>query len=388
MQKYTRNRQKRKRRRSVHRKTRKQPVLVGGKNYTEYYSNDDIFLFNESLDIFGDPFSGPAGTSGASGASEPIYGKYSMNDWYQSGKTRQDKAEELAKENAPKTTGTSQKRKRGLIESVVEYINKKNLDSLNDARKKNPNSSEMFTDYPFILTIPEFKYKENNVELTVPSETVPRPVGLKSKDQPEPILPDDFLRFTKRSSVLNILFPFFMKVYISLLKDLNEDPGGINKDQYAENKESMLFVLKILREIHGFASPIWFNHIYYSAYGLGLDKYFKTAKMGYKDFVDKLNKTLAKTEETPIETTMFTFPSYANCENEKCKPDATKNIHTFLVQNGDFDESTPVDSLLNMYFFGKDKNTNSFSKLTNKIKKGPLRSLKKVPPPATTTINP
>jgi hypothetical protein len=322
MQKYTRNRQKRKRRRSVHRKTRKQTKLIGGKKYTEYYGDDDIFLFNESLDIFGDPFSGAA--------SEPIYGKYSMDDWYQTGKSREKKAEELAKENAPKTTGTP--RKKGSIETVVEYINMKNQKSLDDARKKNPNSSDMFTEYPFILAIPEFKYKENNIEKTVPSEIVPIPVGLNTTDKPEPILPDDFLRFTKRSSVLNILFPFFMKLYISLLKDLNEDVGTTNAPQYAENKKSMMFVLRTLREIHGFASPIWFNHIYYSAYGLGLDKFFKTAKTGYKDFVDKLNKALAKTEETPIETTMFTFPSYVNCENAKCKPDATKNIHTFLIK--------------------------------------------------------
>lgn len=391
MKKYTRNNRRLKRKRRHVRKSRKQYTLKGGLGtYTENYKDDDIFLFNESLDIFGEPF------SGASTHVKPIYGKYYIEEWI--AKSRETRAKELKKANATPSSGNP--RVKGLIEPVLEYINNKNIEALKDARKQGQlYSSSQFINFPFILSIPEFKYTilSTSTEASIPSEIVPSAVDLDIPNaaapasapvpapapppspEPNPILPDDFLRFTKRSSVLNILFPFFMKVYISLQKDLNEDVGSTNKTKYNENLENMKFVLKTLREIHSFASPIWFNHIYASAYNLGLNKLFKVAKDGYSNYMDKLNKALAKTNEVPIETTMYSFPSYANCYNKDCKPNMKKSIHTYLVKNGDFDDKEPIDNLLNMYFFGKDSGTTAFSQLTNEITKGPLPSLQRQP---------
>lgn len=361
MQKYTRNnlgrrrRPKSKKNRRI-RKTRKY-VVKGGKMYTEYYGVDDIYLFNPKKDIFGDDFSGTGTTK------NPIYGLYTIETWV--AKPRTKRAKELETENEKKN------RTKGLIESVVEYVNKKNEHAFKNKNEKTVN-------YPFILSIPKFTYKDDsNSEKTLNEEIVPNP---DSKESPDPILPEDFLRFNQRSDILNTLFPFFMKVYVSLLREINleitETDENIRENR-AKNQETMKFVLKTLREIHSFASPIWFSNIYNSFYYLRLNDYFKIAKLGYQKYMEKLSKSLSETNEIPIETTMYSFPSYGNCKDANCEPGMNKIIHTYLVKNGDYDKKEPIDSWLNMIFFKKDGNTKNFGTLTNYMKKGPLRSLEK-----------
>lgn len=373
MQKYTRNRRRKrsksKRRCSRVRKTRKY-VSTGGKRYTEYYDVSDIYLFNPDIDIFGDDFLNRIVNT----PSKPIYGLYTISEWYNNeNMPREKRAEELAKENKQNTSKTGPGRRQGLIEPMVEYINEKNKVEYDDAGKIGRK-----VNYPFVLSIPVFKYTDPeppyNTDV-LPAEIVPSPDSDKA---PSPILPDDFLRFTHRSDILNTLFPFFMKIYVSLLKDLNQDiaeTGQVVIKNREKNQKIMSFVLRTLREIHSFASPIWFNHIYNTFYDLGLNDYFKIANDGYNNYMQSLAKSLRETHEIPVETTMYSFPSFGDCTNANCKPSMNKIIHTYFVKNGDFDETEPIDNLLNMMFFDKDGKINAYSKLTNQMKKGPLRKL-------------
>lgn len=343
--------------------------------YIEHYDADSIFLFNEDVDIFGDSFGTP--TQGM-----PIYGKYTIEQW--SGKNKDDKfnmprakrEEELKAANIPPTGKAA--RVKGRIEPVVEYINKKNkqiFDAATPQNAANQNAKHQNANlkYPFVLGIPDFNYQmADGTTGILNEETVPDSTSTDF----EPILPDDFLRFTRRSDVLYVLFPYFMKVYISLQKELNENVGQTNVDDNKKMLEAMDFVLYILREIHGFASPIWFSPIYSAFYKMGLSKYFKIAKMGYDKYLQKLNQALAKTEETPVETTMYSFPSYVNCYDANCEPDIQRPIHSIFMRSSEFDEQVPVDSYLNMLFYGKDTKTTTLSALKNVIQKGPVASRK------------
>jgi len=349
MKKYT------KRRKTKRNKPFRKTVRGGGprNKFTEHYDDDAIFLFNEMIDIFGDPLD-----KGPTKPGHPIYGKYTIREWIQ--KSRSEREKELAEANKTPTGSSADKRVRGRIEPLVEYINNKNR---NAYKEKLP--------YPFVLSIPAFAYEDENNKQDVEEELVPDPDPAK-KDSFAPILPDDFLRFTRRSDVLNVLFPFFMKVYISLQKELNEDVGETNTEENKQNEERMDYVLYILREIHSFASPIWFSPIYSIFYKMGLSKSLKQAKMGYDAYIAKLNEALAKTKETPVETTMYSFPSFVSCNDANCEPDIIKPIHSVFIRNSEFDEKAPIDSYLNMIFYGKDRDTTALSELKGQIKKDPL----------------
>jgi hypothetical protein len=100
-----------------------------------------------------------------------------------------------------------------------------------------------------------------------------------------------------------------MKVYTQLIEQL----GKLNDNStrtYAMIKDNLIFVIELLREINLYASPIWFDDLFYYFYYLNLDKIFKNITGVLGNFMK--SRDAPPIAETGADFYMDVYPSREN----------------------------------------------------------------------------
>lgn len=119
----------------------------------------------------------------------------------------------------------------------------------------------------------------------------------------------------KEYELYTTLFPFLMKIYLQLAKDLktgknSSKPETDTDPQSGKLRDTMIYTMELLRELNLYANPLWFDEMYYYFYYLNLNSFFDGLMGQFNKF--KFDDEPSPKRESKTTIRRYAIPSFAD----------------------------------------------------------------------------
>jgi hypothetical protein len=178
----------------------------------------------------------------------------------------------------------------------------------------------------------------------------------------------------KEYELYTTLFPFLMKIYLQLAKDLrtgknSSKPETDPEPELGKLRDNMIYTMELLRELNLYANPLWFDEMYYYFYYLNLNSFFDGLMGKFNQF--KFDDEPSPKRESKTTIQRYAIPSFADdrlfsADRYQDYVDKNRFLPMFTMETKKNQKAAveQANSLLNAIYYGY--NNPAYTKLNVK----------------------